>query len=303
MPVNTVAILSPGDMGHAVGQLLREHELRVLTCLTGRSERTRNLAAQAGIVDVPDIKEMTRQSDLIMSITVSEAVPQVCREVAEAIRATGTDLLFAECNAVAPAVARQVEPVITAAGGRFVDVSIIGGPPRNGSSPRFYTSGANAPEFEQMREFGLDVRNIGTETGQASGIKMCYAAMTKGTSALHAELLMAAELMGLSDHLLAEFESGQAAVHRRMERGIPGIPAKSRRWVSEMQEIEATFGSLGLTPSIFRGVTDMYRLIGDTALAEETPESRDRERSLKETIQFLAARLAGEENEENEPEG
>ena len=165
MPVNTVAILSPGDMGHAVGQLLREHELRVLTCLTGRSERTRNLAAQAGIVDVPDIKEMTRQSDLIMSITVSEAVPQVCREVAEAIRATGTDLLFAECNAVAPAVARQVEPVITAAGGRFVDVSIIGGPPRNGSSPRFYTSGANAPEFEQMREFGLDVRNIGTETG------------------------------------------------------------------------------------------------------------------------------------------
>ena len=35
MDINTVAILSPGDMGHAVGQLLREHELQVVTCLTG----------------------------------------------------------------------------------------------------------------------------------------------------------------------------------------------------------------------------------------------------------------------------
>lgn len=291
MPINTVAILSPGDMGHAVGQLLREHELRVITCLTGRSQRTRNLAEKAGIVDVPDINEMTRQSDLIMSITVSEVVTQVCREVADAIRTTGTALLFAECNAVAPAVTRQVEPIITGAGGRFVDVSIIGGPPRNGSSPRFYTSGDNAAEFEQMREFGLDVRNIGPHIGQASGIKMCYAAMTKGTSALHAELLMAAELMGLSEPLLAEFESGQSAVHRRMERGIPGIPAKSRRWVSEMQEIEATFGSLGLTPHIFRGVTDMYRMIGDTPLGDETPEVRDRERSLEDTIHLLAEHL------------
>ncbi len=291
MPINTVAILSPGDMGHAVGQLLREHELRVITCLTGRSQRTRNLAEKAGIVDVPDIYEMTRQSDLIMSITVSEVVHQVCREVADAIRTTGTTLLFAECNAVAPAVTRQVEPIITGAGGRFVDVSIIGGPPRNGSSPRFYTSGDNAAEFEQMREFGLDVRNIGPHIGQASGIKMCYAAMTKGTAALHAELLMAAELMGLSEPLLAEFESGQSAVHRRMERGIPGIPTKSRRWVSEMQEIEATFGSLGLTPHIFRGVTDMYRMIADTPLGDETPEARDRERSLEDTIHLLAEHL------------
>ena len=35
---------SPGDMGHAVGRRLREHELRVITCLTGRSGRTRALA-------------------------------------------------------------------------------------------------------------------------------------------------------------------------------------------------------------------------------------------------------------------
>jgi 3-hydroxyisobutyrate dehydrogenase-like beta-hydroxyacid dehydrogenase len=275
-------------MGHAVGQLLREHEVRVVTCLTGRSDRTRALAEKAGIVDVPDLDQMVRQSDVVMSMTVSEVAPQVCQEVADAIKATGAAVLFAECNAIAPQLARKLEPVITSAGGRFVDASIIGSPPRGGSSPRFYTSGTNASEFEQMREFGLDVRNIGPNVGQASGIKMCYAAMTKGSSALYSQLLMAAELMGLSDHLRAEFQSSQSSVYQRMERGLPSVPARSRRWVSEMQEIEATFEHLGLTPYIFRGVADMYRLIGSTPLGDEKPESRDRERSLEQTIHLLA---------------
>ncbi len=291
MPINTVAILSPGDMGHAVGRLLREHELRVVTCLTGRSERTRVLSQQAGIADLPDINDLVQQSDLVMSITVSEVAPQVCRQVAEAIRATRRDILFAECNAIAPSKAKEMEPIISDAGGRFVDVSIIGSPPRNGSSPRFYTSGERATEFEEMASFGLDVRNIGPNIGQASGIKMCYAAMTKGTAALHTELLMAAQLMGLFQPLQEEFQSGQGAVYQRMERGIPGMPAKSRRWVSEMQEIEATFGQLGMTPHILEGVADMYRLVGDTPLGEETPESRDRERPLEETIRLLAEAL------------
>ena len=136
--MHTVAILIPGDMGHAVGQLLREHELRVVTCLVGRSARTKALSEQAGIVDLPSLKEMVSQSDVILSITVSEVVRDVCRMVADALHATGARPLFGECNAVAPQAARRMEPIITTAGGRFVDASIIGCPPRNGSSPRFY---------------------------------------------------------------------------------------------------------------------------------------------------------------------
>jgi len=291
LTIETVAIVSPGDMGHAVGQLLREHELKVVTCLTGRSGRTRILSEQAGIIDVPNFEQMVEQSDIVLSITVSEAAPGVAQMVADAVRSTGTDVLFAECNAIAPQVAREIETVVTGSGARFVDASIIGGPPRNGSSPRLYTSGPRASELEQLGEFGLDVRNIGPDTGQASGIKMCYAAMTKGSSALYAQLLMAAELMGLSGHLKAEFQDGQRAVYQRMERGLPGVPAKSRRWVSEMEEIQATFSGLGMTPHLFQGVADMYRLIGGTPLGDETPESKDLERSLEQTITQLAAHV------------
>ncbi len=288
MSIESVAILSPGDMGHAIGQLLRENELRVLTCLNGRSSRTRELSHQAGITDVPNLNELVEQSDVLMSVTISEAVPGLCREVADAVKATGADLLFAECNAIAPKLSLEMEEVLGEAGARYVDASIIGGPPRDGSSPRVYVSGGNAAEFEQLRDFGLDVRNLGPQLGRASGIKMCYAAMTKGTTALHAELLIAAEKLGLTRELMAEFSGSQPAVVKRMEGWMPGMPAKSRRWISEMEEIEETFRGLGLTPNIFKGVADMYRMIGDTPLGDENPESRDKERSLAETIRLIA---------------
>ena len=288
MAIETVAILSPGDMGHAVGQLLREHELKVVTCLTGRSQRTKDLAELAGIADVPDLNDMVAQSQIILSISVSEMVPSICQQVADAIKATNANVLFAECNAISPQLSRQMEPIITEAGGRYIDASIVGGPPLNGSSPRFYASGDNTAEFEGLANFGLDVRDAGTEVGQASGIKMCYAAMTKGSSALYSELLMAAEMMGLSDLVKAEFQSSQPAVLQRMERGLPGVPAKARRWVSEMEEIKDTFEHLGLTPHLFQGVADMYRMIGSTSMGDETPQTRDGDRSLEETIRLMA---------------
>ena len=288
MEFSTVGILSPGDMGHAVGQRLREHGLEALTCLEGRSDRTRALAEEADIRDVPTMEELVERSDLVMSMTVSAAVPGLCRQVADAITATNADILFAECNAISPQLARELEPVITGAGGRFVDVSIIGGPPRPGYSPHFYACGDHATQFERLNDFGLTVLKLDGGTGQASGIKMCYAAMTKGASALYSQLLMAAELMGLRDPLLAEFASGQEAVLQRMERGLPTVPPRARRWVSEMEEVRDTFAGLGMTPHIFEGVAEMYRLIGSTPLGEEFPETRDCERTFTETVQQLA---------------
>ena len=296
MEINTVAILSPGDMGHAVGQRLRENELDVITCLAGRSARTRALSVKSGIRDVSNMEELVGQSDLIMSMTVSAAVPSLCREVADAIKSTGSDTLFAECNAIAPQLTRDMEPVITDAGGRFVDVSIIGGPPRQGYSPHFYTSGDQAAEFEQLNDFGLTVIKLVGEVGQASGIKMCYAAMTKGSWALYSELLMAAELMGLTEPLLEEFREGQSSVLQRMERTIPTVPPRSRRWISEMEEIRDTFAHLGMTPHLFEGVAEMYRFIGSTPLGEEFPESRDRERSFTDTIRLLSQYVQKEED-------
>ena len=156
MALNTVAILSPGDMGHAVGQTLREHELRVVTCLTGRSGRTRVLSEKAGIEDVPNFAEMVAQSDLIMSMTVSGAVPEICRQVAEAVIETGhTDLLFAECNAIAPGNSPRNGECHHGIGGQVPGcVHHRRSPTQRAESQVLCVGSSRCEEFEQLRDFG-----------------------------------------------------------------------------------------------------------------------------------------------------
>src|SRR5262245_18574693 len=129
----TVGILSPGDMGHAIGAVLQQHGLRVITCLSGRSERTRTLAQAANIEDVADEEAFVQQADLLLSILPPAQAPCCARRIANILRRTGSSVLFVDCNAIAPRTAHALEQLITEAGGSFVDGGIIGGPPQPGT--------------------------------------------------------------------------------------------------------------------------------------------------------------------------
>ena len=289
--LSTVGILSPGDMGHTVGNVLRENGLRVITCLDGRSQRTRQLAETAGIVDVPTYPEFVTEADLILSIMVPAQAMSAASVVAETLQQVDTTLTYTDCNAIAPQTVRKLGDIITSTGGTFVDASIIGPPPRTPGATRFYTSGPDLSLFSELNNYGLDVRAIGAEIGLASAIKMCYASLTKGLTALCTELLTAASVLGVSEALTAEFQLSQSALFERMEKGLPGMPPKARRWIGEMEEISATFAHVGLTPNILTGAADMYRFVGDTHLADLPPEARDEFPTLAELIEILAENL------------
>ena len=291
MALRAVGLLSPGDMGHVVAQVLIQHGMRVLTCLEGRSERTKGLAEAAGIEPVASYEQLVRDVDLMISILVPAEAGNAAQKVADALAATGETIVYADCNAIAPETAKQIGAVIEGAGSRFVDAGIIGGPPRNPGGTRFYCSGADTRVFEALENYGLDVRVAGTEVGQASGFKMCYAAQTKGYTALCTELLTAARQMGLYDALVEELELSQAQRYASMAGGLPSMPTKARRWIGEMEEIAKTFGDLGMTPKIYQGAADMYRLVGETPLADETPETRNKSRTLAQVVEILAAQV------------
>ena len=288
MSIKTVAILSPGDMGHAVGRALGKHGLRVITCLTRRSQRTAGLAQQAGIEDVPTLEEVVRQADLVMSILVPAQASDLARQVAEALKSTDADTLFADCNAVSPKTTRDIGDTISSAGGRFIDAGIVGGPPSDTESPRIYVSGPHAELMAELDGKGIQVRPIGGDVGRASGLKMCYAAMTKGTSALQLAILTTAERLGLTGELCAEWEGSQAEALKRMNAQVPRLPVTARRWTGEMEEIAATFEQVGVTPHFHLGAAEMYRLLGLTSMADETPETLDRNRPREQTVATLA---------------
>lgn len=268
----TIAILSPGDMGHAVGKVLVAHGLRVITSLQGRSARTRQLAEQGGIADVGTLAALVQEADIILSILVPDQAVATAQVVAQALAATNQETLYVDCNAIAPQTAHTIGSIINGAGSRYVDAGIIGPPPHKPGTTRFYASGPEVATFAELNNFGLAIITLGSEIGQASAFKMCYAALTKGLTALATELLTAAEVFGISAALAHEFEGSQALLYKQLQQALPGMPAKAHRWIGEMEEIAQTFSAIGLTPQILAGAADLYRFVNHTALGQLTPE-------------------------------
>lgn len=285
-----VGILSTGQMGAAIGKVLRQHGADVITCLEGRSEATAARAREAGIREVETLDDVVRQARLVLSVLVPAEAVGLAERLARAAKRTHARPVFAECNAIAPAAVARIAAVMEGAGVHTIDAGIIGPPPNPGQhATRIYCSGPDTGPLLALGGLGLDIRPVGPEIGQASGLKMVYAASTKGTTALWTELMAAARALGLEDALVDEFTLGRAAIARALIGEIPSMPRKSRRWVGEMEEIAATFEALGLTPRMLQGAADMFRLVGGTPLAD--PAAKRPEPTLDETLNAVVEAL------------
>ncbi|MHC4717505.1 MAG: NAD(P)-dependent oxidoreductase, partial [Planctomycetota bacterium] len=223
----------------------------------------------------------------LLSILVPAEAEAAARRVADALRRTGRRLLYVDCNAIAPDTARSVSEIIAAAGGTCIDAGIIGPPPTREGITRFYASGQRADEFAALEKHGLDVRVLGTDIGQGSGFKMCYAALTKGTAALAIAQLVAAARLGLYEPLVAELQQSQPDRYSGMAHSLPGTPAKAGRWIGEMEEIARTLASVGAPPGFHVGAADVYRLVQE-AFPGGFDAKGDTDVALAEFIRRLA---------------
>jgi 3-hydroxyisobutyrate dehydrogenase-like beta-hydroxyacid dehydrogenase len=132
---------------------------------------------------------------------------------------------------------------------------------------------------------------MGPEIGRASAIKMCYAAVTKGTWTLYAAALMAAEGLGVTEELHAEISSSRPKDYAEMERMVPRLPLDAARWTGEMHEIAATLAGVGVTPNFHKGAADVFELLVKTPIAKETRETVDKSRTLKQALAIFAKQL------------
>jgi 3-hydroxyisobutyrate dehydrogenase-like beta-hydroxyacid dehydrogenase len=267
MTVESVGILSPGEMGSVLAKSMIKNGMNVVTSLEGRSHLTRLRAAETGIRDAGTIDALVAECDVLISVlTPSEAV-DVAHHVAESMRRTGSTPIFADCNAIAPQTVRAMSTQFTVMGAAFVDAGIAG--------RRIYCSGPETQAFESLREYGLDITCVGPVIGQASGLKMLHSTTTKGTRAMWLELLLAARMMGLSDALAEEFAAGGIMVKPELIEFISHEPKRARRMVGELEEAALTYEGLGLTPLMLHGAAEMHRLISETPLADQSPREKD----------------------------
>lgn len=292
MNIETIAILMPGDMGHGVGLVLREHGYEVITSLAGRSERSRQLAEAGKLRDAGDLDAVVGEADMILSILPPASALKLAEDVAAAMGRTGKTPVYVDCNAISPGTAASAGETITAAGAVFIDAGIIGLAPNKSKNTRFYVSGPDVSVMTDLNGKGFEVISLGDAIGRASAMKMVYAALTKGSWTLWTAVLLTAERNGLMEPLIEEFEHSQQANLKSMRGKVSALPADSARWVGEMQEIAKTFSEAGVSSGFHEGAAWIFELLSETPFAAETRQNMDTSRTMEQSVTAYAEALA-----------
>jgi len=258
-----VAIVAPGMMGSGVGRRLVERGAKVVTVLDGRSEASQARARAAGMVAVS--AEDAVASDLFLSIVPPGDALALSERFAPLLRARNEKPAYVDCHAVSPKTAIDIAAVISATGTPFVDAGIIGAPPRpDYAGPTFYASGDAADRFAALGQYGLNVRVIDAPAGAASAMKMSYAGITKGFTALGAAMMLAATRAGTAPALQQELSESQPALLGWLNRQVPAMFPKAYRFVAEMEEIAEFVGEDAASREMYEGYAKLYaRLAAD----------------------------------------
>jgi len=252
----TIGLLHPGAMGSSIGAAAAASGARVVWVSDERSDATKTRAESDGFEDVAWLNAVVNQSRVILSV----CPPEFATEVAAEVHALGFRGTYADLNAIAPQTSRHIAQIVAQNGGTFVDGGIIGGPARQPDTTRLYLSGDQAPYVAQFLDKGnLEVNCIDGGPGAASALKMAYAAWTKGTSALLADIHALALAEGVHESLMGEWQRSQPELLARSDRGLSGAAAKAWRFAGEMDEIAATFEADGLPGGFHRAAADVYR--------------------------------------------
>jgi 3-hydroxyisobutyrate dehydrogenase-like beta-hydroxyacid dehydrogenase len=247
MNIKTVALLHPGNMGVTIGTAAATSGARVLWASNQRSPATRKRANNAGLIDVENVDDAVKQSEVVLSVCPPHAAVDVANEVA-AMNFRG---IYVDGNAVSRSTAEEIGSIVTKSGASFVDGGIIGSPVKQAGTTRLYLSGDNAEDIARLFAASmLDARPIGNEAGAASALKMAYAAWTKCTDVLVLTIRAFAAHEGVDEALLEEWRISQVALEKKCERAAAVAVPKAWRYVGEMREIAEAFEAAGL-PSGF----------------------------------------------------
>jgi 3-hydroxyisobutyrate dehydrogenase-like beta-hydroxyacid dehydrogenase len=266
----TVAIVAPGSMGAGIGRRLTDHDIRVLTSLAGRSAASAARASDAGMTAVDD--RALAQADFVLSIVPPSNALALAQRLAPVLTAANDKPAYVDCNAINPDTVAKIEAVIAATGCPFVGAGIIGPPPKAGSTnTKIYASGPAAPRFAALNDYGLIVRVLDGPVTAASALKMSYAGITKGLTALASAMILASERGGAAGALRAELAESQPQLLAWFSRSVPNMYSKAYRWVAELDEIAGFVGPDRPEHEIFEAAARLY----ETLAADHAGANRD----------------------------
>lgn len=224
-------------------------------------------------------------------------------------RPSRSPLYFLELNAISSRLVEEIAALFhnspSGAGPvcEVLDGGIIGAPPSQPGDgpwkrPSVVLSGAVdlPPTFAGLAEV-LNLKVVSARVGAASTLKLSFAALTKGLTALSILSFSTAQKEELLPELLEHLQEYSPHTAALASSGVVGMSPKAYRWVDEMRNIGEGFdregGWGGVGASVYDGFAEIYRTIADdTILGQERVEARHRGTSVEDAATIIAGRPA-----------
>jgi 3-hydroxyisobutyrate dehydrogenase-like beta-hydroxyacid dehydrogenase len=277
--MSNIGILHPGEMGISIAASAINNGHPVYWMSRGRSDKTRVRAEEHGLIEIDSFFNFCQSCEIIFSICPPHAAEEIAKSVLDA-KFKG---YYLDANAISPQRAIKIRYVLEANDIQFVDGGIIGGPAWEPKETWLYLSGQQAPVIAAcFRNGPLETKIIGNEIGKASALKMCYAAYSKGTTALLAAILATAESLGVREELYQQWELDDQCFSEQVNRRVRRVTAKAWRFEGEMEEIAKTFQEAGLPDEFHKAAAEIYHRMSIFKDTAETP-------SLQNILKVLLA--------------
>ena len=272
MENSRVGILHPGSMGIFVAASAQNSGCEVYWASEGRSDQTRERAAKFQLGDAGTLTQLCETCSILISV----CPPHAAEDVADQVLARGYTGLYVDANAIAPQRAARIGERMVAAGVAFVDGGIVGGPAWESGETWFYLAGEQADTVASCFSAGpLNAGIVGEEIGKASALKMCYAAWTKGSTALLSAILATADAFNVWENLRVQWDRDWPDFAERAVNRARRVTAKAWRFAGEMEEISSTFASAGVPGEFHAGAAILYGRLAHFKDAPETPSLED----------------------------
>lgn len=257
-----VGFLGFGEVASIISKGLMDGGAEVYTSLEGRSDRSRNLAGQSGVNICKDQLRVAEISDIIISAVVPAAAIEVAQRVGK--KSNG---IYVDINNVSPQTVKKALNYI--ANGKTADAAIMGSIKKKGIKVQIIVSGDYANQFTKLNNYGMNIKVIGPNIGQASTLKMLRSSYTKGVSALLFESLNSAYKMGLDEKLLICLEETECPGFR--ESAISRIISSAfhaERRAQEMDEVLQMTAEHS-NPLMIKSAAEFYRKLSQISKAKK----------------------------------
>lgn len=228
-----VGFVGFGEVASTLSNGLLDSGVNVLTCLHGRSLRTKNKALDMGVNICNSHRELAETSDILISAVTPTTSVEVAREMGKYSQG-----IYVDINNVSPTTV--IEALGLVENKNTVDAAIIGSVKRNGLEVQIIACGDSASDFAVLNEYGLNIKIMGTEIGNCSQIKMLRSCYTKGVSALLWETIGAAYELGIDEEVLeiiGQTEGGLQFENSAKSRLLSSFNHSKRRY-EEINEVK-----------------------------------------------------------------